>query len=90
MLPQMNRNLNSEELDRGRKKGKQSGRSDNPNSFLFFVLESTKESGGFRFVLDRSRWTSTTCTFAKVGKLLKEFLQKQDIVGSCRRSSLGS
>jgi hypothetical protein len=38
MLPQMNRNLNSEELIRGRKKGKQCGRSDNPNSFLFFLL----------------------------------------------------
>jgi hypothetical protein len=50
MLPQMNRNLNSEELDRGRKKGKQCGRSDNQNSFLFFVLESTKEGEGFRFV----------------------------------------
>jgi hypothetical protein len=51
MLPQMNRNLNSEELVRRRKKGKQCGRSDNPNSFLFcFVLESTKEGGGFRFV----------------------------------------
>jgi hypothetical protein len=43
----MNRNLNSEELDRGTKKGKKCGRSDNPN---FFVLESTKEGGGFRFV----------------------------------------
>jgi hypothetical protein len=53
MLPHMNRNLNSEELDRGKKEGKQCGRSDNPNSFFFFfcfVLESTKEGGGFRFV----------------------------------------
>jgi len=42
MLPQMNRNLNSEELDRGRKKGKQCGRSENPNSFLFFCFAQKK------------------------------------------------
>jgi hypothetical protein len=38
MLPHMNRNLNSEELDRGKKEGKQCGRSDNPNSFFFFFF----------------------------------------------------